>query len=89
MKLDKCTVTIVSWMKRCGYINLDDLVCERLIADFCDNKVIRSLDWLAKNQLIQERHERPDCEPYILVPGGIEYSSDEWCLSELGKMLRW
>ena len=46
----KCALTIVNWMKECDYINIDDLVCERLITDFSDNKVIRSLDWLVKNR---------------------------------------
>jgi hypothetical protein len=87
MKLDECSKAIIVWLRQQRTVCLDDLICERLIADYSDNKIIQSLNWLKHNGLICCKNNTDAQEPYLLVPGGVEYSADEWCLSELGAMV--
>ena len=87
MKLDACSRSIILWLKEQNTVCIDDLICEKLIIEFPTEKIIKCLDWLKNNGLIWCINSTKDESPYILVPGGVEYSTAEWCLSELGAMI--
>ena len=89
MKLDACTLTVVHWLQRCGPLSLEDLVCEQLLLEFTECDIINSLGWLSSHHLIEPCSHAIALAPYHLLPGYVDYSDENWRLSELGAIVRW
>ncbi len=89
MRIDACSLTVVSWLQQSGPLSLEILVCEQLLLEFSEHDIINSLDWLSSHHLIEPYHCDVSMAPYQLFPGYVDYSEAYWRLSELGAIVRW